>query len=190
MKKCVILVDNSNLFIEGQKFSARKRGLARSDRLGRQVADHLWRVDFGKLIASLANGRLVHSALLVGSRPPKSDSVWRAAESHGFQVIVHDRNMAGKEKAVDTELAVRGTKIILRADEPMALIIVSGDTDFVPLAQTAREEKWRVEMAAFTNAYNPKKGLAMQCDHIYRLDDLFDSISAITSDHDQESESA
>lgn len=156
-----------------------------TDRLGRAAADHSWRVDFGKLVTSLAGGRHVHAALLVGSRPPKSDSVWRAAENHGFEVIVHDRNSAGKEKAVDTELAVRGTKIIMKAKEPMALVIVSGDTDFVPLAQTAREEGWRVEMAAFSNAYNPAKGLAMQSDHIHRLDDMIDSISADPEPEDE-----
>ena len=103
MLECVILVDNSNLFIEGQKQSTRQRDFSSFDANIPTPSDPSWRIAFGQLLVVLANGRPIRSAILVGSRPPSNDSVWESAEEKGFEVIVHDRS-GNKEKAVNTEL--------------------------------------------------------------------------------------
>jgi hypothetical protein len=46
---CVILVDNSNVFI-GQKFSARRKGLTRGPTDSRDPQDPSWRIEFGGLL--------------------------------------------------------------------------------------------------------------------------------------------
>ena len=96
-EKVVIVVDNSNVFIEGQKFSAKKKGILKDDADTRDPQDPSWRVDFGNLLTTVAKGRLVSHAILVGSRPPQNDSVWDAAKKYGFTVTVHERNAANKE---------------------------------------------------------------------------------------------
>ncbi|MBK9144720.1 MAG: hypothetical protein IPM23_19685 [Candidatus Melainabacteria bacterium] len=52
MKSCVILVDNSNLFIEGMKFSAWDKGLVGGHDI--EPTDTTWRLDFETLLEYLA----------------------------------------------------------------------------------------------------------------------------------------
>src|SRR4051794_28651688 len=84
-------VDNSNVWIEGQRVSAVKRGLASSpwDAMKRGIVDAAWRYDFGKLnsLVCPADARVGRS-FLVGSRPPANDSLWDSARQEGFEVRV------------------------------------------------------------------------------------------------------
>jgi len=105
--RCVLVVDNSNVFIEGQKYSAAVKKVWKTLPTDKDPCDPSWRVDFGGLLSSLAEGQSIEAAILVGSRPPKNDSVWEAAARQGFAVTVHDRGPDRKEKAVDTELVAR-----------------------------------------------------------------------------------
>jgi hypothetical protein len=52
---CVILVDNSNIFIE-QKCSAKRKGLYPASAGEKQPTDISWRIDFENLLTQLANG--------------------------------------------------------------------------------------------------------------------------------------
>ena len=174
MDKCVVLVDNSNVFIQGRKHSARVKGVPPLLN-GRTASDPSWRIDFGGLLNVLANGREIHAAILVGSRPPANDSVWRAA-GRLFTVFVHDRDVNNKEKAVDTELVAQGTEIICTAPEPMALIIASGDRDFIPLVRIAQRRGWEVEMCAFGSAFSQYGEMASTVDQVRPLDAHFATI--------------
>jgi uncharacterized LabA/DUF88 family protein len=169
--KCVILVDNSNIFIGGRQLA----GEAQPD--DDRDIDPSWRIDFGALIEVLADGRKVEHALLVGSRPPFADAVWEAAAKEGFEVIVHDRNAQGKEKAIDTELVARGTEIVCLAEEPMVLVIASGDLDLLPLVNLAKEYGWDVEMCAFSNSYSPESELCLSCNTVRPLDEYLEVLS-------------
>lgn len=174
MDKCVVLVDNSNIFIQGRKHSARLKGILPPPG-GRQPSDPSWRINFGGLLAVLADGRDIHAAILVGSRPPANDSVWRAA-GRLFTVFVHDRDVNNKEKAVDTELVAQGTELICDAPEPMALVIASGDRDFIPLVRIAQRRGWKVEMCAFTSAFRQYGEMASTVDKSRPLDADFAAI--------------
>jgi len=168
-------VDNSNVFIEGQKASARQKGV-RADPDEKDPADPSWRINFAGLLTELAEGRSIYAAILVGSRPPANDGVWDAAERHGFKVTVHDRSSSNREKAVDTELVAQGTELICDASGPMALVIASGDRDFLPIVSVAHRRKWEVEMAAFSYAFNPSGELATSVDRVRPLDPLLHKI--------------
>jgi uncharacterized LabA/DUF88 family protein len=180
--KVIVVVDNSNVFIEGQKFSAKMKGISKRNPHDRDPNDPSWRVDFGKLLFAVSLGRVVEQAILVGSRPPQNDSVWQTAEDSGFTVTVHDRNMRNEEKAVDTELVAQATEAICCSAEIMDLAILSGDRDFVPLISVAHRRKWEVEMWAFKNAYNPSGEMAASVDAIKPLDDVFGSIGMYAYD--------
>ena len=82
------------------------------------ICNPSWRIDFGNLLAEISEGKKIIKAILVGSRPPQNDIIWKAAEYSGFEAFVHDRNAAGKEKAVDTEIVAQGTEIIVMQPEP------------------------------------------------------------------------
>ncbi len=173
---CLILVDNSNVFIEGQKFSARRKGIQRSSIEARDPQYPSWRLDFGRLLDFLAQGRHVIAAILVGSTPPQNDSVWTAAKRDGFDVITHDRGWDGKEKAVDTEIVARGTEIICDQNHPGVVVLVSGDRDFIPLVRLAQRRGWAVEMCSFSNAFAPSGIMALSVDHVRQLDGAFEKI--------------
>lgn len=181
-RKMVVVVDNSNIFIEGQKFSAREKKVHKTQASDREPQDPSWRIDFGNLLYNVSGGRWVKHAILVGSRPPQNDSVWKSADDSGFVVTVHDRSATNEEKAVDTELVAQATEIICMAAETMDLAILSGDRDFVPLVSVAHRRKWPVEMWAFKNAYNPTGHLASAVDKICPLDDIFHKIGKYSYD--------
>ena len=171
MKKCVVIVDNSNIWIEGKKFSAKQKGVTPEE--GQIYADDpSWRIDFGQLLAIVAEEKEILQAILVGSRPPQNDSVWNAAQEQGFKVIIHDRNFSGKEKAVDTEIVMQGTQIVC-TESPAILKLLSGDRDFVPLITCANSRGWETEMWAFTNAFKESGEMAQSVTRIKPLDQVF-----------------
>jgi uncharacterized LabA/DUF88 family protein len=174
--ECVILVDNSNVFIEGQKFSARHKGQQRSRSDRRDPQDPSWRIDFGLLLKFMAEGRAIIAAILVGSEPPPNDSVWSAAKRDGFEVLTYTRGFKGEEKEVDTEIVARGTEIVCDHPHKGVIVLASGDRDFLPLVRVAHRRLWSVEMCAFSNAFNPSGGMAMTVNRIRQLDSAFDKI--------------
>lgn len=174
IQRCVILVDNSNVFIGGRKLSAVRKGVEANGE--GDPRDPSWRLDFEKLLACLADGRSIHAALMVGSSRSEDDPVWDSADQAGFDVVVHERKPGRGEKAVDTELVARGTEIITTAGKPMVLVITSGDADYLPLVDVARRWSWCVEMAAFAESFDPQGEMATAVDSIRLLDECFEQI--------------
>lgn len=177
MTKCLILLDNSNVFIEGKKLSARRKGVLRQAGETKDPLDPSWRLDFGRLLTFMANGREILDAILVGSEPPQNDSVWASAKQRGFRVLTFSRSFSGEEKEVDTEIATQAAEtILLNRDQPGVLVLGSGDRDFLPSVRLAHRWKWTVEMCAFVSAFNPNGQMAISVDDIRKLDDAFDQI--------------
>jgi len=166
MDECLILVDNSNVFIEGQKFSAKKQGLAFAQ-------DYSWRIDFGALLGKVANGHTIIKAILVGSTPPPNDSLWSAAKNVGFEVKTYERSPSG-EKVVDTELLASGLKVVYKHPRPAVLKLLSGDRDFIPLVRNAYEENWETELWGFSSSISDE--LQQMVNRVFLLDDVFDEI--------------
>lgn len=174
MEECVVIVDNSNIWIEGMKYSANVKGMVSVD--GKEPCDFAWRIDFGKLLNKVAEGKTIRKAFLVGSRPPKNDSLWNTAKRRGFEVVVHDRNSENKEKAVDTELVAQGVALICTTP-PAVLKVLSGDADFIPLINIADKMGWETEMWAFASAYHVAGNMATSVGRIQPLDAVFNDIS-------------
>jgi len=118
-------------------------------------------IDFGCLLTVIQRNRQMGSdPVVVGSRPPRNDSVWKKITDQGYKVIVYDRNMFmgddgkthTKEKCVDTEIAV--TMIIdtlIKIKKPGILILVSGDKDFKPALIPIMEAGWKIEIRFWAN---------------------------------------
>jgi hypothetical protein len=139
-----IYVDNSNLFIEGQRTSAVRRGHARTifDAMNKGILDFDWNLDYGRLYEIVCGEQTgVAGARLWGS-PPPGDSFWAMVKRSGWDVTVYDKNAAGKEKKVDTSITYQMTKdaytLIDRAASEITL--VAGDKDYAhPVADLVRE---------------------------------------------------
>jgi NYN domain-containing protein len=132
-------VDNSNVFIEGQRVSAVAKGLAPNiyEAMNQRILDYDWNIDYGRLHELLCGDRgTVGCARLWGS-PPPGDSFWAMVESKGWKNTVFDRNFAGKEKKVDVAIAHAITKdaytILNKTTDELTL--VAGDSDYVPVVR-------------------------------------------------------
>lgn len=137
----LLYVDNSNVWIEGMHIAAVASGLAPDiwTAQSERITDR-YTIDFGKLY-EFAGGHTsqVVRAVLYGSRPPPADSLWHAAQFKGFEVIVYDRNVANREKKIDTKIATDITadsyRLVKVGDE---ITLVAGDRDYVPVAEEVR----------------------------------------------------
>ena len=143
-----IYVDNSNVFIEGQRVHAVQQGMALSihDAMQNRIVDPGYRISFGKLYQFIAGAKPAR-AMLFGSRPPENDAIWDIARQAGFEVITHDRNAANKEKKIDTGIVTEMTRDAYRnAEAGDVFTLVSGDSDYVPTVQRLIADGFQVDV--------------------------------------------
>jgi uncharacterized LabA/DUF88 family protein len=151
-----VYVDNSNVWIEGMHVSAVDQGLAPD--IWEAHRSHItapWKMDFGRLLQFAGGDKKdIGRAILYGSRPPPNDSVWKAAQGTGFEVVVHDRNFVGKEKKVDTNVV---TDMVADSYERMKaghdeFTLVSGDADYVPTIEQLTRRGFKVHVVFWSHA--------------------------------------
>lgn len=151
-----VYVDNSNVWIEGMRLSAVKKGFASSTseamKLG--ITDQTWTYDFGKLYELVCpQGQQIGRSSLFGSRPPANDSIWDLAREKGFEVTLFDRNFANKEKEVDVAIS---TQIMEDSYEHMKagdrLLLVSGDRDYLPTIRSLAKRGFPTRVAFWDHA--------------------------------------
>ena len=156
-----VFIDDSNLWIEGQKYKGRK--------LKDSGIDPRYRVDLGRLLTLLISkdDQLV-KAFLYGSRPPPNDTVWRAAREKNIVVDVFDRAGGvehGREKEVDIAMAACMTAeasdlksaykygVDLPYDiSDVVFVIVTGDRDMNPAVTRVLDAGIHVELWAWKKA--------------------------------------
>ena len=175
-KRAFIYVDNSNFWIEGSRLSAVKKGMAKSLREAsdKSVLDKSWRFDFGRLLEFSSTN--IQKAVLFGSKPPETDSIWNSAKQKGFEVIALDRHhISHKEKRVDTLIC---SKIINDMYELMnegdEVILYSGDADLTVVQEFLKKRHIQFSICFWSHASNQTKTVA---DCFIKLDDYFDYLS-------------
>jgi uncharacterized LabA/DUF88 family protein len=91
---------------------------------------------------------------LFGSRPPQNDSLWDIARNVGFETVIEDRNVANREKKIDTGIVVAMMRdaytSVNRSEDTMTL--VAGDGDYVPAIESLRNDGYRVEVVFWEHA--------------------------------------
>lgn len=175
--ECCIFIDNSNLFIEGQKFFARAKGLRLT-----VAHDIRFRIDIGRLVEVLAGNRKITYAKLYGSEPPANDSLWKRIRSKGVEVDTFQRNAKDMEKQLDTALASDvAERAVLSSRESsaqtsMTFIIIGGDRDYLPPYEKVLKYRLNLEVAAWKNCLSQevKKYIEKKLDssHLLSLDDI------------------
>jgi uncharacterized LabA/DUF88 family protein len=175
----LLYVDNSNVWIEGMHVAAAKHGLAPDvwSAVQSKICDYNWKIDFGKLFLFAGGEKVgVKKAALFGSRPPKNDSLWVAAEKNGFEVKVYDRNAVGKEKKIDTDIVATMMEdsyelLEVGTDE---ITLVSGDSDYVPAIEKLRKRGIPVHVVFWGHAARELKESATS---FVNLDEYLDHLS-------------
>ena len=155
-------VDNSNVLIEGRRFSEMKRkGRSKLS----PFTDDNYEIDWGKFLYVLKeqdSRGLAEVPILYGSRPPAEDSVWDRIRDDGFDVKVFDRNIRNKEKGVDMEMGMDIVERLHAVDDqlPRILVVAAGDADYVPAVERAKRKGWPVEVWFWSNAAGDLKKAA------------------------------
>lgn len=152
-----LYVDNSNVWIEGMHVAAVAHGIAPNIVAAQEnkITDYGWRVDFGKLLKFAGGNRAeIGRAVLYGSRPPPNDSLWSAAERQGFEVVVHERSVSGREKKIDTNIATDIVYDALKAMDPKRdeITLVAGDADYVPTVEKLTGDGYRFYVVFWDHA--------------------------------------
>ena len=174
-----IFVDNSNVWIEGKYHSAINKGFAANiyEAHENAIQDNSWAIDFGNLLYEVSDGNVteIKEAVLFGSKPTDKDSLWNAIRKAGFTVHNIDRNVANKEKKVDTGIVAEILKTLYKkAKENDIFVLVMGDSDFVPAVKQINEAGVKSACAFWNNVSGE---LRTACDCYICLNDIFDNIS-------------
>ncbi|HRX55993.1 MAG TPA: NYN domain-containing protein [Verrucomicrobiales bacterium] len=176
----LIYVDNSNVWIGGMLVAAVQNGLAPDlpTAMNGRIYDNSWRLDFGKLFEYVAGDRsTVKRAILFGSRPPKNDSVWDAAKRKGFEVVTYDRNIANKEKKIDTDIVAHMIEDSYELGDAKVdeITLIAGDADYVPALQKLRKRGFKIDVVYWSIASKELKAEASKfisldkyCKHLCR----------------------
>jgi uncharacterized LabA/DUF88 family protein len=154
----LVYVDNSNVFIEGQRVKAVASGKAMNiyDAMNNRILDYDYKIDFGRLHDFIAgkDATQIKRCMLFGSRPPPNDSLWKIAEIAGFHVIVEDRNIKNKEKKIDTGIVAAMIKdaYTIADKEKDTITLVAGDSDFVPSIRMLVDDGFKVDVVFWDHA--------------------------------------
>lgn len=174
-----VYVDNSNVYIEGRRVSAVRKGLAKDifQAMAYNIQDPQYRIDFGKLHDFVAGNdpTTIKRATLFGSRPPPNDSLWKVAERAGFKTVIVDRNIKNKEKMVDTGIVAAMVKdAYTKVDKKYDTIsLVAGDGDFIPAILDLRNEGFHVDVVFWGHASSELK---KACTKFYNLNSYLDHL--------------
>lgn len=174
-----VFVDNSNVWIEGKFASAVKKGFASNliEAHKNNCDDKGWAIDFGRLLyaATDTNIQEVKNAILFGSKPTDKDSLWNAMRECGFEVRNLPRNVANKEKKVDTGIVAEILKTLYtKAVEGDVFILIMGDSDFVPVIQQIRNMKMKTTVVFWDNVSGELKA---EADNYINLSPIIDKIT-------------
>jgi uncharacterized LabA/DUF88 family protein len=161
-----IYVDDSNLYIEGRRVSAVRKGLAPDiiSAMNEGIIDYGYTIGFGQLHEFLTGGDLskIKRVVLFGSMPPPNDSIWGVAKRVGFELKLEERNFANKEKKIDTGIATMMTRDAYKHGKPDEdnFVLVAGDRDYVPTVSTLKDDGYSVEVVFWNHAARELKELA------------------------------
>jgi hypothetical protein len=168
-----VYVDNSNLWIEGQRVAASIRNHVS---LG-ETLDPNWRYDFGKLyeLACPQTEKLGRTSLF-GSTPPLTDSLWKRADAEGWDVRTHPRNASNKEKQVDSSIITLMLTDCFKYMQPDdRVVLISGDADFVPAIKPIQQAGHQVTVMFWSHA---SRELVDKANTFVSLNDHFDFLTA------------
>jgi uncharacterized LabA/DUF88 family protein len=152
-----ILIDGSNLYIEGQRllsFQSTPAALREASIYEHQRFDFQFRLDLHRLIGFLRGSASDDPRpKLFGSHSENSPVFFSAAVAAGFEPVLFERNAKNREKQVDVALAVEAMDLAARAVPGRdRFVLVAGDSDYLPLVQRLRARGFEVELVFWGHA--------------------------------------
>lgn len=168
-----VFIDGSNLFIEGMRLSSHLRSGDRTASVhAHQDFDFDFRIDLRRLHGYLGCTGSQVRPLLVGSHSENSELVFESAAYCGFETIVYDRDVNNREKKVDATIILRAVLAALDGTpETTRIMLVAGDSDYVPMVKALRARGYRIEVAFWSHG---SRELLEAADRFIALDPMID----------------
>uniref|UniRef100_A0A7S2TZG3 Uncharacterized protein n=1 Tax=Lotharella oceanica TaxID=641309 RepID=A0A7S2TZG3_9EUKA len=183
MKGCVVLIDNSNLFICGKAVAGKKRGFPGED--------DRYRISINKLVGEVLHGRQSACGRLFGSGENMDD--FSIQVSHTIEVEISERSTwSGKENIVDHkfvskmsqdlgQLQVYESEKFPEKDNREAYCLITGDGGYADVVEDALLIGQVVEIW-FWKDYRSMKYDKLRNKYpnnlvLYDLDDIYEEIS-------------
>ncbi|RIA83688.1 hypothetical protein C1645_742877 [Glomus cerebriforme] len=95
-----VFVDDTNLFIQRKYVIGQKEQMGSYNNKRKSYELNEFRIDHGMLLTTLLHGRKQgNKPVIVGSRPPDEETLWRFIKEQEYEVFTFDRNARNKEKA-------------------------------------------------------------------------------------------
>ena len=139
-----VFIDDSNLFIEGQRTAANRDP---SDTSARSR----FRIDFGRFLEWVSDGRTLADVYLVGSRPPAVDTFWKMLPAKGIRPKIFERH-GGREKGVDHDLVAEMIETsILKEKVDGVIVLVAGDGDYRSTLDRLNDKGWALEVCFWSS---------------------------------------
>ena len=176
--------DNSNIFINAQGAAAASEG---------EWARKRVRIHFKALLRLARAGRRLKKAVVAGSVPPETRTLWERLRAEGLEVEeLFDRgDRFGKEQEVpDERLQLRMMTDTLR-HPPGVAVLLTGDgkgrergRGFHFALELMREKGWRVELLAWRRGCHPQMREWARRNGVYiPLDEHYRSVTYLTALH-------
>jgi uncharacterized LabA/DUF88 family protein len=130
---------------------------------------HGARLAFGKIVDAVANGRPIVRTLayVAKSKTGEEQAFFDALQEAGIELRCKDvQEFASGEKKADWDVGIAVDAIKL-AEKVDAIVLMTGDGDFVPLVQYLKEHGIYVEAAAFGESTNA--GLRASVDRFFDI---------------------
>jgi NYN domain len=177
--KVHVFWDNSNIFIEGQRYAEQKEGHAFSGAL---------RIHFDNLFRLATAGRKVGAGVCVGSVPPELRHLWRRLEQTGIEVELFERGaQTGREQGVDQCLQVHMLRTVLDVRPPEIAVVLTGDgagyeggRGYHADLERMHRAGWGIEVLSWTHSCaRALRGWAESAGIFVPLEAFYDSITFV-----------
>lgn len=171
-------VDNSNIFIEGQRYAEER---AREDRYG-------FRIYFRNFAKLALRDRTADETVWAGSIPPPEDSVWGHLRDLGIDPELIERADAGEQETVDHLIQLRMHRHVRKyREDPGVIILATGDgkgydqeDGFLYDLEGFVEDGWSIELLSWEHSCHRRlRAFAEENGEFIPLDQYYEQITFI-----------
>ena len=182
MDRVFVYWDNSNIFLEAQRFAAERE-------LG-PGARYRVRIHFENMLRLAHADRTMQRALAAGSVPPEMRQLWNRMEASGVEVFLFDRGDPGRgeQEMSDRVLQLRMLEDALDFNgDPGIAVLLTGDgagyrdgAGFHSALERMHRRGWRVEILSWAHATNQRMRIWAEENGIFvPLDDFYEAVTFV-----------
>jgi hypothetical protein len=173
-----LYVDNSNIFIEGQRIAETVIG----------EDGHSFRIYFKNFIDLATSGRELREVVWGGSIPPQNDSLWKHLRGIGVKPDLIPRSASGENGTVDSWIQLKMHRHARKyQDQPGTMVVATGDgkgydaeDGFLYDLEGFLERGWRIEVMSWGHCCHKKlKEFAERHGRFVALDAYYRQITFI-----------